>query len=82
MELLVSEKHTKERKIADIIINKLKVTATKLESNNSIHKDGVKYNISKKMYEEIISSEFESRKIMYKDTMIVREFINRKLVKV
>lgn len=80
MNLLVSEKHTKERKIADVIVKKLKTTAAIFESNNPKHKNGVKYMISKKLYEEIIHNEFEDKNIIYKDRMIVREFINRKLI--
>lgn len=82
MELLVSEKHTKERKIAAVIINKLKITAATLESNNPMHKNGIKYMISKKVYENVIHEEFEAKNIMYKDRMVIREFINRKLIKV
>lgn len=79
MSLLPSDKHTKERKIAEAIANKLKNTAATLKSNDPAHKNGVKYMISKKVYENIIQVEFESRELPHKNRMIVREFINRKL---
>ena len=79
MNLLASDKHTKERKIAESIANKLKSTAATLESNHPAHKNGVKYLISKRVYEDIIHVEFESRELSHKNRMIVREFINRKL---
>ena len=77
--ILLSDKHTKERKIAESIANKLKNTAATLESNDPSHKNGVKYMISRKVYENIILVEFESRELPHKNRMIVREFINRKL---
>ena len=79
MSLLPSDKHTKERKIAEAIANKLKNTAATLESNDPAHKNGVKYMISRKVYENIILVEFESRELPHKNRMIVREFINLKL---
>ena len=79
MNLLPSDKHTAERKIAESIANKLKKTAATLESNDPAHKNGVKYIISRKVYENIIQVEFESRELSHKNRMIVREFINRKL---
>lgn len=82
MNLLVSEKHTKERKIAKGIVEKLKITAAALQSNDKTHKNGVKYIISKKMYENIIHVELENKSISHDRRMIVREFINRKLVPV
>ena len=54
MDILPSDKHTKERKIAEAIANKLKNTAATLESNDPAHKNGVKYIISKKVYENIV----------------------------
>jgi hypothetical protein len=82
MNLLVSEKHTKERKIAKGIVEKLKTTAAALQSNDKTHKNGVKYIISKKIYENIIYVELENKSISHDRRMIVREFINRKLVPV
>jgi len=79
MNLLPSDKHTAERRIAESIANKLKTTAATLESNDPTHKNGVKYLISKKMYESIIHVEFETKGLSHKTRMIVREFINRKL---
>ena len=79
MDILPSDKHTKERKIAETIARKLKNTAATLESNDPTHKNGVKYMISRKVYENIIQVEFESRELPHKNRMIVREFINRKL---
>ena len=79
MSLLPSDKHTKERKIAESIANKLKNTAATLESNDPSHKNGVKYMISRKVYENIIQVEFENRELSHTNRMIVREFINRKL---
>lgn len=82
MNILASDKHTKERKIAQIIVNKLKTTAATLKSNDLAHKNGVKYIISKKVYEDIIHCEFENRAISYNTRMVIREFINRKLIPV
>ena len=82
MELISSNKHTKERKVAEIVINKLKTTAATLESKNPDHRNGVKYIISKKTYESIIHTEFENRAISHKDRMVIRELINRKLIPV
>jgi len=79
MNILSSDKHTKERKIAEAIAKKLKRAAATLESNDPTHKNGVKYMISKRVYENIIQVEFESRELPHKNRMIVREFINRKL---
>jgi hypothetical protein len=79
MDILPSDKHTKERKIAETIARKLKNTAATLESNDPTHKNGVKYMISKKVYESIIQVEFDTRELSHKNRMIVREFINRKL---
>lgn len=79
MNILSSDKHTKERKIAEAIANKLKSTAATLESNDPTHKNGVKYIISRKVYENIIQVEFETKGLSHKNRMIVREFINRKL---
>lgn len=82
MDLLPSDKHTKERKIAQIIVNKLKTTAATLKSNDLAHKNGVKYTISKRVYEDIIHCEFENRAVSYNNRMVIREFINRKLIPV
>ena len=79
MNILSSDKHTAERRIAETIANKLKNTAATLESNDPAHKNGVKYIISRKVYENIIQVEFETRELPHKNRMIVREFINRKL---
>jgi len=79
MNILSSDKHTKERKIAEVIANKLKTTAATLESNDPTHKNGVKYMISRKVYENIIQVEFDTRELSHTNRMIVREFINRKL---
>lgn len=80
MELTVSNKHTRERRIADSIIRKLKSTAATLKSNNPSHKDGLKYMISKTIYEETIISEFDNKNLSQEDRLIVREFINRKII--
>ena len=80
MNILSSDKKTKERKIAQIIVNKLKIKAATLESSNPTHKNGVKYIMSKNVYENIIIEEFNNRNISHTDRMIVREFINRKLI--
>lgn len=77
--ILSSEKHTKERKIAESISNKLKRTAATLESNDPTHKNGVKYIISRKIYDNIIQVELINRELSDNDSMIVKEFINRKL---
>jgi hypothetical protein len=79
MDILPSDKHTAERRIAETIANKLKKTAATLESNDPAHKNGVKYMISRKVYENIIQVEFETRELPHRNRMIVREFINRKL---
>lgn len=80
MNILSSDKKTKERKIAQIIVNKLKIKAATLESSNPAHKNGVKYIMLKNVYENIIVEEFNNRNISHTDRMIVREFINRKLI--
>lgn len=79
MELVLSEKYTKERKIAESIANKLKKTAATLESNDPTHKNGVKYMISKKVYDNIIQVELTDRGLSNDVSEIVIEFINRKL---
>ena len=79
MNILSSDKHTAERRIAETIANKLKNTAATLESNDPAHKNGVKYMISKRVYENIIQVEFDTKELSHRNRMIVREFINRKL---
>jgi hypothetical protein len=79
MELIASNKHTKERKVAEIIVNKLKSTAASFESNDPTHKNGVKYTISKKVYDNMINVEFDNRNISHVDRMIITQFINRRL---
>ena len=79
MSLLPSDKHTKERKIAEAIANKLKNTAATLESNDPAHKNGVKYMISRKVYDDTILAELTKRKLSTDKMMIVIKFINCKL---
>ncbi len=82
MELIASNKHTKERKIAEIIVNKLKSTAAAFESNDPTHKNGVKYTISKKVYDDTINVEFDNRNVSHVDRMVITQFINKKLIPV
>ena len=79
MELVVSNKHTHERKIADLIVKKVKSNATIMKSDNPKHKHGVMYSINKVEYENIIKYEMEAKRIPHMTRMVVREFINRKL---
>ena len=79
MELIASNKHTKERKVAEIIVNKLKSTAAAFESNDTTHRNGIKYTISKKVYDNTINMEFDNRNISHVDRMIITQFINRRL---
>ena len=81
MELLVSNKHTHERKMADLIIKKVKSNAIIIKSENPTHKNGIMYSLNKTEYENIITYEMEVKRIPHLTRMIVREFINRKLVK-
>ena len=78
MNILSSDKHTAERRIAETIANKLKKTAATLESNDPTHKNGVKYMISKKVYDNIIQVELTNRGLSNDASAIVIEFINRK----
>tara|TARA_R110000868_G_scaffold80172_1_gene228061 strand:- start:128 stop:379 length:252 start_codon:yes stop_codon:yes gene_type:complete len=80
METLVSKKYTHERKVAKIIVTKLKRAAATLESDDPSHKNGLKYMISKKVYDNTIELEFNKRCIAHGSRMIVREFINRSLI--
>lgn len=80
METLVSKKYTHERKVAKIIITKLKRAAATLESDDVNHKNGLKYIISKKVYDDTIEIEFNNKCIAHGSRMIVREFINRSLI--
>jgi len=80
MEPLVSKRYTHERKVAKIIVTKLKRTAATLESDDPNHKNGLKYMISKKVYENTIQIEFDNRCISHGSRMIVRQFINRSLI--
>lgn len=80
METLVSKKYTHERKVAKIIVTKLKRAAATLESDDPSHKNGLKYMISKKVYDSTIELEFNNRCIAHGSRMIVREFINRSLI--
>ena len=79
MELIASNKHTKERKIAEIIVSKLKSTAAAFESKDSTHRNGIRYTISKKVYDNTIDMEFDNRNISDVDRMVITEFINRRL---
>ena len=79
MSLLVSNRYTHERKVADIIVTKLKRTAATLESDDPSHKNGVKYMISKRVYENTIQFEFDNRCIAQGSRTIIKELINRKL---
>jgi len=80
METLVSKKYTHERKVAKIIVTKLKRAAATLESDDLSHKNGLKYMISKKVYDNTIEIEFSNRCIAHGSRMIIREFINRSLI--
>lgn len=80
MELIASNKHTKERKIAEIIVNKLKSTAASFESNDPKHRNGIKYTISKRIYDNTINLEFDNRNISHVDRMVITKFINRRLI--
>jgi len=82
MDLKVSKKYTKERKLANIIVEKLKNKATMLESDDITHKNGIKFIISKKIYKNIIYNEFKNRNTPNKDIIIIKEFINRRLISV
>ena len=77
--ILLSDKHTKERKIAEAIANKLKKTAATLKSNDPTHKNRVKYMISRKVYDDTIMAELTKRKLSTDKMMIVIKFINCKL---
>jgi hypothetical protein len=79
MQLIFSEKYTKERRIAELITKKLKKTAATLKSNDPTHKNGVKYMISRKVYDDIILVELNKKKLSTDTMMIVVEFINCKL---
>ena len=79
MELSVANRHTHERKMADIIVKKVKSNATIMKSDNPKHKHGVMYSINKAEYENIIKYEMEAKRIPHMTRMVVREFINRKL---
>ena len=79
MELIASNKHTKERKIAEIIVSKLKSTAAVFESKDPTHRNGVRYTISKKVYDNTITMEFDNRNISHVDRMVITQFINRRL---
>jgi hypothetical protein len=79
MDLIVSNKHTHERKIADLIVKKVKSNAIIIKSDNPKHKHGVMYSINKVEYENIIKYEMEAKRIPHMTRMVVREFINRKL---
>lgn len=82
MDLIPSNKYIKERKVAEIIVEKLKYTAQRVDSTDPTHRNGVKYMMSKQLYESTIHCEFEARKIIHSDRMVIRELINRKLKKV
>jgi len=79
MEPVLSKRYTHERKVTDIIVTKIKRAAATLESDDPRHKNGVKYMISKKVYENTIQIEFDNRCISHSSRAIIREFINRKL---
>jgi hypothetical protein len=79
MELIASNKHTKERKIAEVIVSKLKSTAAAFESKDPTHRNGIKYTISKKVYDNTINMEFDNRRISHVDRMVITQFINRRL---
>jgi hypothetical protein len=79
MEPVLSKRYTHERKVTDIIVTKIKRAAATLESDDPRHKNGVKYMISKKVYENTIQIEFDNRCISHSSRTIIREFINRKL---
>lgn len=79
MELVVSNKHTHERKMADLIVKKVKSNAIIIKSDDPKHKNGIMYSIKKTEYENIIKYEMEAKRIPHMTRMVVREFINRKL---
>ena len=78
----VSDKKTKERKVANIICEILKNTAATFDSNDPTHRNGVRYIISLKRFNKIIEEEIENRNLSFNSSLIVKDLIKRKLVKI
>jgi len=82
MEVFTETKFKDERKIAYTVIEKIKQAAAVLDSNDPTHKNGVKFFISKKQYEEILNTEFDKRCAKHMNRELIKSFINTKLKKV
>lgn len=78
-ELIIERRHRDVRRLAYSIIYKLKSAAAEIQSNDPTHKDGVKYFISKKIYDNIIESELKKKKVSESSKDIVIEFISNTL---
>lgn len=79
MEAIVERRHRDVRRLAYSIIYKLKSAAAELESDNPRHKDGVKYFISKKKYNNIIEVELKKKKVPESTRQVIIEFISDRL---
>ena len=68
-----------EYRIADKICRQLKYISTELSSDNPRHKFARKYLISRTLYDSVIASEIEAKKLSVTSSDKVRKFINQKL---
>ena len=79
---MISEKRFKdERLIAYSVIDKIKIAATVIPSDNPKHKNGIMYKISKTTYEDILNNEFNKKCARHMNSESIRVFIETKLKK-
>ena len=78
---LTENKYKDERHIAYSVIDKIKSAAATLDSNDPTHRNGVKFLISKKKYENIIDDEFNKKCAKHMNRELIKTFINSKLKK-
>ena len=81
MEISTQKRFKDERYIAYSVIETLKYSAIALESNDPTHKNGVKYKISKKRYEDILNNEFNRKCAKHMNRESIIKFIETKLKK-
>jgi hypothetical protein len=74
-----SDKSMPEYRIAIKICKELKYIATELASANPRHRFGRKFIISRAVYNSIINSEIEAKKLSITSSDKVRKFIEQKL---
>lgn len=62
------------------LIEKLKSSSVHISSSNPKHKNGVKYMISRKRYNEIIENDLNREDVKHLNKEMIRDFVNKKLL--